>query len=942
LLTSLAVTQTGTLHAGQNTAPNAGPFAGLNASSNTGSGLQAGSSAAAQPAARATPRKITPNDGGGKSLAPNFIERPGIVEFSGQLIARPLQTLTPADRARIDAAVAASGTVLKYYPEVDEYVIDVTPTDPAAPASGSVTHGPAENARAGELMRTGLFEYVHPNWICYPLDRHPNDPQYSSQWHHTVMQSAKAWDITTGSASVICAFTDTGIDMTHPDLAAARVPGFNAVTDLAEVDGGDVSETGGHGTHVAGCGAAIGNNGVGVAGIGWNMKIMMVRVQEPGWGGAYLDDILQGSRWAIEHGAKVASSSYGGVDYWAVGTTGTYIKSIGGLYCYAAGNDGRDLNFFDYPDTIVCGASHAGEDRTGWSGYGLAVDVFAPGDNILSSCWGGGFCGASGTSMATPVTNGVIGMIWSANPSLTPQQVENILFAACQDWGAPGNDDIYGWGRVNTFRAVQAAVSFGSNKPVAVDDYVGRMLNGTSKTIDVLANDFDPETQPLTISTFNSTTTRGGTVTRSVGTGPGGRDQLIYNAPAGITGADSFTYTAMDPTNLTDVALVTVQLDSIDSFRNPDNPAYTMPGIEGKYYNAAGLSALPNFSTMTPYSTVVRSDINISAGAGNFGDSGMADGVAAVFEGWVTIPSTDWYTFYTTSDDGSRLLIGSTVVVSNDGLHGATEASGEIALKAGTHHIRVEYFENGGDAALIVAASSTTMAKQVIPSSMWRYGNFSDGDFRNPENPSSVSSGLDVAYYSTGTIVTTIPNLDALTPIKTSVVDQINFPATTGVFADSGLSNGVSARFTGYLNIPATGFYTLYTNSDEGSRLWIGSTLVVENNGLHTMRERSGVIGLKAGLHALKVDYFERIGEAGLIVSYDGQNLPKQVIPASGFARPNPCSADFDGSGFVDIEDYTAFVVAFEAGEQDADFDGSGFVDIEDFTGFVVAFEAGC
>jgi hypothetical protein len=157
LLTSLAVTQSGTLHA----APNAGPFAVSNASST----LSSAAPAAGQPAARATSRRITPNDGGGKSIAPSFMERPGIVEFSGQLIARPLQTLTPSDRARIDAAVAASGTVLKYYPEVDEYVIDVTPP---APASGSVTHGPAENARAGELMRTGLFEYVHPNWICYP------------------------------------------------------------------------------------------------------------------------------------------------------------------------------------------------------------------------------------------------------------------------------------------------------------------------------------------------------------------------------------------------------------------------------------------------------------------------------------------------------------------------------------------------------------------------------------------------------------------------------------------------------------------------------------------------------------------------------------------------------------------------------------------------------
>ncbi|MCC6427206.1 MAG: S8 family serine peptidase [Phycisphaerales bacterium] len=888
----------------------------------------------------AAAQSLTPNitvhagDGGGKSANPHFVARPGVLEFSGQLIARPRQDLTPADRTR--AATAINGLVLKYYPEVDEYVLDVTGTANRSEA------GAAENAQSARLMQTGLFEYVHPNWICHPLDNVPNDPQYSAQWHHIVMQAAKAWDITTGSNSVICAFTDTGVDLTHPDLAANRVLGFNAVTDLAEIDGGDVSETAGHGTHVAGCAAAIGNNAVGVAGVGWDLKNMMCRVQEPGWGGAYLDDILQGARWAIEHGAKVASSSYSGVDYWAIGTTGTYIKSIGGLYCYAAGNDGRDLSSFDYPDTIVVGASHSGEDRTGWSAYGHAVDVFAPGDNILSSCWGGGWCYASGTSMATPVCNGVIAMIWSANPALTPQQVENILFSTCQDWGATGNDEVYGWGRVNTFRAVKAAVSIGSNKPVAVDDHASHQLAGTAARIDVLANDFDPETQPLTISNYTSTTTLGGTVSISVGTGPDGRDELLYTAPANISGTDTFSYTVKDPTNLTDIGVAFIPLSTLDQFRDPENPTYTKPGAEGKYYALSAPSVLPDFSTLTPIVTAVRPDININAGGGNFGDSGRADDVGAVFEGWISVPQTDWYTLYTNSDDGSRLLIGNTVVVNNDGLHGPVEIGGEIALKAGTHKIRVEFFEAGGGANLIVSVAGGGLPKQVVPASMWRYGNFSDSDFRNPDQTGPTAAGLDVNYYNTGIFLTSLPNFGSLTPYLTTTVDQLNYASSAGQFANSGRTDGVSGLFTGYISAPIADFYTLYLNSDEGSRLYIGDTLVVDNNGLHTMLERSGVIGLKPGLHAVRIEYFERSGAAGLIASYDGGGAVKQVIPTGMFQRPSTCPVDFDGSGFVDTDDYDAFVHAFEEGLQSADFDGSGFVDTDDFDAFVVAFIAGC
>ncbi len=672
------------------------------------------------------PGAVSPDQAG-----PLFFEEPGVLEFTGELIVRPRQDLTPAQRARALAGLAANQ--LKHYPEVDDFVVRV-------PAMEGPL-GIGENMYAAELMGTGLYEYAHPNWMCFPLETIPNDPEFGNQWHHINMQSTLAWDITTGINSVIVAVTDTGIDLTHPDLTN-RVMGFNAVTDLAEIDGGQVNDLNGHGTHVAGCAAAVGNNSVGVAGAGWGMGVMMIRVSDVSGGGASLDNILQGARWGVENGAVSSSSSYSGVNNAAVGTTGDYIKSIGGLYLYAAGNSNSNWSDFDYPGTIVVGASDSGDNKAGFSGYGVGVDLFAPGVSILSSTNGGGYGFASGTSMATPVANGVVGMIWSANPALSAQEVEDILFLSCDDLGDPGNDDYYGWGRVNTFTAVAlASGSAGPLAPIANNDTVGFVIAGEARVIDVLANDFDPNLEEVFIDSFDAVSALGGTITRSVGTGPGGRDQLLYTAPL-TGGTDTFQYTARDAGFLTDTGTVTLEVADDSFFRDPDNAGITQPGAEVAFYALPQLSLLPDFDALTPYATSTVATINAPSTNGNFLDSGRADDVGAVFTGYVEVQATDVYTFYTNSDDGSALYIGDTLVVNNDGLHGMQEQSGTIGLKPGKHEIRVEFFERGGGAGIIVSFQGGGLAKQVIPATAWSYGTGCPADTSGSSDPNDPGYGV--------------------------------------------------------------------------------------------------------------------------------------------------------------------------------------------------------
>lgn len=403
----------------------------------------------------------------------DFVQRPGILEFSGHMIVRPMQPAALAATGKTQLAQAIirnraagrlQGLVKEYVSATDEYIV-------------RIPRGHNENSYSLELMRSGDYQYVEPNWICYPL-LNPNDPQFNSQWHHGKVQSAPAWDLITGSNSIICAVVDTGIDLTHPDLAPNRVPGYNSIDNLSEANGGQVNDLNGHGTHVAGDAAAIGNNAIGVCGMGWNFKIMMVRTSNSPGGGAPISDITEGARWAADNGAKVVSASYSGVDSAAVGTTGTYIKGVGSLFLYAAGNDNRNLTGFNWADTIVVGATTSSDGKASFSAYGPGVHVFAPGVNILSTTLGGGYGPASGTSMAAPVANGAVGLIFAANPSLNAQQVQDILESQCDNIGP---SSIFSKGRINQYKNVVMAQTLNPviEEPISIVTIYGTHVAGT-------------------------------------------------------------------------------------------------------------------------------------------------------------------------------------------------------------------------------------------------------------------------------------------------------------------------------------------------------------------------------------------------------------------------------------------------------------------------------
>ncbi len=305
--------------------------------------------------------------------------------------------------------------------------------------------------------------------------------------------------------------------------------------------------------------------------------------------------------------------------------------------------------------------------------------------------------------------------------------------------------------------------------------------------------------------------------------------------------------------------------------RPADNPANAVAGLSYGYYESYWTS-LPDFATLTPVKTGVNSQPNLAVRNRN-------ESYGLRYTGYISVPTDGVYTFYTSSDDGTKLLIGSTEVVSNDGVHADQERSGTIGLKAGLHAVSVLYFQGGGGQALSVSYSGPGVSKQLIPAgALWHVdsGQPPASSLRDPENPENATAGLDYSYYEGSW--TSLPNFTTLTPVKTGVNSQPNL-------AVRNRDENYGLRYTGYLSVPTDGQYTFYTSSDDGTRLLIGSTEVVSNDGVHGDQERSGTIGLKAGLHAVTIVYFQGIYGQALTVRYSGPGLAKQVIPAASFRR---------------------------------------------------------
>ncbi|WP_438351653.1 S8 family peptidase [Paenibacillus sp. FA6] len=283
----------------------------------------------------------------------------------------------------------------------------------------------------------------------------PNDLLFSKyQWNLPAIETNKAWDLSKGSADVIIAVVDTGVDLAHPDLKGNLVDGYNVV-DPSKPPTDDV----GHGTHVSGIIGAVVNNNEGVAGISWYNKVMPVKaLDSSGAGTTY--SVAEGIIWAADHGAKVINMSLGNYadsEFLHDAIKYAYNRDI--VIVAATGNDNTERPGYPaaYPEVFSVSATDSDMKRASFSNYGDYIDVVAPGTSIASTYLDNQYAALSGTSMASPHVAALAGLIRSRNPNLNNEEVMDLMRESVVDLGDKGRDKYFGYGQVDIYKALKAA-----------------------------------------------------------------------------------------------------------------------------------------------------------------------------------------------------------------------------------------------------------------------------------------------------------------------------------------------------------------------------------------------------------------------------------------------------------------------------------------------------
>ncbi len=418
-------------------------------------------------------------DSAGVALGQRWRQEPGRWEFTGKMVVRPLQIEHWMERGftrqqaetlyaqAVEYTVETLGEhVYRYFDRMDEYWFNVPP-------------GRSENDIGEQLIATGYYRYVCPNWKSTPqsrvlggsaFDECPDDPKLVDQWHHLRIESCAGWQIDTdGHDDVVISFVDTGMKVGHQDLSHLneyRREGYNAETELWETQGGNINDIGRycHGSIVLGAAAATGNNGVGVSGVGWSLRHRMLKTAQT------IDTELHAMWVAAEAGDRVICSTSGA----PLTNPSTWLrfhdnsKEIPGTYdvliLQAAGND-PDYQYDPLPYLVIVGGTQQNDAR--WiesadfgSPVGAFLDVMAPAADIFSTKCGSnsayGTFGAGGNSYSTPLVAGLCALLWSSDPSLTGEEVLNLVYQGC-DPIVGYSANLHGHGRINVFNSLALA-----------------------------------------------------------------------------------------------------------------------------------------------------------------------------------------------------------------------------------------------------------------------------------------------------------------------------------------------------------------------------------------------------------------------------------------------------------------------------------------------------
>lgn len=368
------------------------------------------------------------------------------------------------------------------------------------------TSGEDTATALARLRATGLYDYVEPDRIRVATAT-PNDPSFAQQWSlrntgaggtpGADIDALPAWDLIHDAPNVVVAVIDTGVRLTHSDLAAnlwnnpsPTFGDYHGARYIRGVKSGNPNDdsTSGHGSHVAGIIGAVGNNSNGIAGVAWNVRIMALKFMDS-TGQGYVSDEISCLDYAIAHGAQIINASFG------EDTTTSFSQSeldaiarardAGIIFVAAAGNDASNMDLtrhypasFPLDNIVAVGSSTKLDDASTFSNYGSgAVELFAPGELIysLSNAADSGTAAyqvLSGTSMAAPHVSGALALLKAKFPSDNYHQLINRLLRGAEVPLQGGNEKPFAAltrGRLNLANALATT----TNRPFN-DDFATR------------------------------------------------------------------------------------------------------------------------------------------------------------------------------------------------------------------------------------------------------------------------------------------------------------------------------------------------------------------------------------------------------------------------------------------------------------------------------------
>ena len=445
---------------------------------------------------------------------------------------------------------------------------------------------------AAAIRRQPGVTVVEPDGRIVALDHGPNtgDHEYENAWgvEHIGARVAHQAGVTGDGVKV--AVIDTGIDYVHDDpddnpyvVDPEFLSNYRGGIDIFNGDA-DPMDDNGHGTHVAGILAAE-KNGYLVAGVAPGVDLYAVKILNAAGEGDY-SHLIAGLEWAVANDMDVVNMSVGGHEVSQTLADAVAAAHAAGVTMVAASGNIVDLiEMFlgcpvvypaAYPQVLSTTFTNPNDALTGFSCTGPEVDFASPGDGIFSPvpmgtcqfCSDLGYNSLSGTSMASPHLAGLVALLLDAGlrDTGTAGYLDDARAAICgtadPGWGVQsglgGSTQItpsdpryaswFGCGVINADEAVLSILPAGNRPPVAVNDTAGTSA-GTAVTVDVLANDSDPDTDALSVTAAGQGANGATTVNAD--------DTVTYTPDAGFSGTDTFSYTVSDG-SLSDTGTVTV------------------------------------------------------------------------------------------------------------------------------------------------------------------------------------------------------------------------------------------------------------------------------------------------------------------------------------------------------------------------------------------------